>query len=243
MAAFAAAGIAMCFLTRGLHGFDESRYLIDRVKQLALGKTPFRDFEFAYGALFLYGPRLLMLLHLTAEQSYFAFWLLCLLGGVWLLHQTLEMLDYPSQHKVGIFHFFCLFGLIAVFCTGLNYTLWRFLPASYFGLLVQREDGLSGRRHRVMAMLMSVGFTAAVLMISPEMGLAYAAGSVGYFAVFGRWDKRSVAEYFGFLTLEVALLLIEDRIGALATLKAFSSGAFNFPIVPAGHILFLFFAC
>jgi hypothetical protein len=38
-------------------------------------------------------------------------------------------------------------------------------------------------------------------------------------------------------------LLVANRLGAFATLKTFSSGGFNLPIVPAAHILFFFFAC
>lgn len=69
------------------------------------------------------------------------------------------MIDYPTQHKVEIFNLFCLMRLTAVVCTGVNYTLLRFLPASYFGLLVQRVDKQEGRNSRALAMLMSVGFT------------------------------------------------------------------------------------
>jgi hypothetical protein len=59
----------------------------------------------------------------------------------------------------------------------------------------------------------------------------------------GRRDKRSIVECFGLLILDVALLLTWDRLGAFATLKAFSSGGFNLPIVPAPHILSFFFVC
>lgn len=243
MAVFAAAGITMSFLVRGLHGFEESVYLIDRIKMLALGGRPFKGFEFAYGVLFLYCPRAMMAFNLTAEQSYFVFWLLCLLAGVWLLYQTLNMLDYPTQRTTEIFHLFCLFSLIAVVCTGVNYTFLRFLPAAYFARLTQRIDRRKGSNDRTLAILAAVVFTAVLLMISPEMALAYLGGSACYFLVFGRYDKRSIAEYFGLLILDAALLLIWERLGAFTTLKAFSSGGFNLPITPGPNILSFFFVC
>src|SRR6266702_2860939 len=243
MGVFAAGWAAMYFLVYGLQGFGESPYLIDRVKMLAEGGRPYKDFEFAYGILFLYGPRVPMALHLSAEQSYFAFWLACLLGGVWMLSRVLEMLDYPSEHTVEIFNLLCLFNLPAVVSTGLNYSLLRFLPAPYFGLLVQRMDARGGRRHRVMAMLMAAGFTVLLLTISPEMGLAYGVGTLGYFAVFGRWDWSSVVEYGALLGVEAVVLLEANRLDVFATLKAFSGGAYSFPILPAGHLLLFIFGC
>jgi len=117
------------------------------------------------------------------------------------------MLDYPSERKVEIFHLLCLFSLPVLVTTGLNYTLLRFIPASYFGLLVQRMDGRGGRRHRTLAMLLSVGFMAVLLTISPEMALAYGAGTLGYFAVFGEWDWRSAAAYTGLLAADAVVVL------------------------------------
>jgi hypothetical protein len=232
-----------CICVRGMQGYAESKYFIDRVKMLAQGGRIYQDFEFAYGALFLYGPRILMGFRLSVELSYFLFWLLCLAGGVWILALTLNMLDYPSERKVEIFHLLCLFSLPVLVTTGLNYTLLRFIPASYFGLLVQRMDGRGGRRHRTLAMLLSVGFMAVLLTISPEMALAYGAGTLGYFAVFGEWDWRSAAAYTGLLAADAVVVLGANRLNVFATLKAFSSGGYNFPILPAGHILFFFFAC
>ena len=230
-------------LVHGLQGFGESQYLIDRVKMVAEGGRPYKDFEFVYGASFLYGPRLLMTLHLGADQSYFIFWLIWLLVGIWMLAKILDMLDYPSACKTDIFNLFCLFQLPALLCTGLNYSFLRYLPAPYFGLLVQRIDARGGHRHRAIAMLVAVAFTAVLLMDSPEMALAYGIGTLGYFAVFGRWDGRSAAAYATLAIGEIVVLLGANRMDVFATMKAFSGGAYNSPIIPAGHILFFFFMC
>jgi hypothetical protein len=243
MAVFTASGAVMYWRVHGLQGLQESEYLIDRVKMLAAGHRPYRDFEFAYGAVFLYGPRALMLLHLTAENSYFVFWLSCLLASVWLLSRTLNMLDYPRCQRVEIFHLLCLLALPMVLCTGVNYTLLRYLPASYLGLLVQRVDGRKERWHRELAISMSLAFTILLLLISPEMALAYVPGTAIYFAVFTKWELKSTASYGAFLLIELSILFTADRLDVFETLKAFGGGAFNLPIIPAAHILFFFFNC
>ena|GEM_PF-1381321 len=243
MAIFAAGWAVMYVLVRGTQGFGESVYLLDRVKMLAAGLRPYRDFEFAYGALFLYGPRALMLLHWSAETSYFVWWLICLLSGVWLLARTVEMLDYPSGRKAEIFQMLCCFALPALLSTGLNYTLLRFVAAPYLALIVQRLDRRGDDRYRLYARGMCVVSTAILLVISPEMGLAFAAGSAVYLSLFGGWNKVVVGGHVAMLVAEAGLIESANRLEILGTLKAFSEGAFNFPIIPAGHILWFFFCC
>ena len=78
---------------------------------LAGGGTPYKDFEYAYGAIFLYGPRALMLLHLSAEVSYYLFWLLTLLVGVWMLGRVIDLLECPGARKSEVFSLLCLSAL------------------------------------------------------------------------------------------------------------------------------------
>ncbi len=150
-----------------------------------MGGTPYKDFEYPYGAIFLYGPRALMLLHLSAEDSYYVFWLLTLLVGVWLLARVIDLLECPGARKSEAFSLLCLSALPAVLGAGINYTLFRFLPAAYLGLLVQRMDARGQERNGATAMLTAVGSTMILLLVSPEVALAFVAGVVGYFTVFG----------------------------------------------------------
>ncbi len=245
---FSAGWACVFFLARGLQGFSESGYLIDRVKMLAEGGTPYKDFEWAYGPIFLYGPRALMLLHLSAEDSYYVFWLLTLLVGVWMLAEVIGLLEYPGARKSEAFSLLCLYALPAVLGAGFNYTLFRFLPAAYLGLLVQRTDTREQERHGATAMFMAVGSTVILWLVSPEVALAFTAGVIGYFALFGfrrglfnAW--RYWARYSLFVFAEVGVLWEAGRLELLKTLKAFAGGAYNFPIVPGGHILFFMFCC
>jgi hypothetical protein len=235
-------------LGRGLQGFGESIYLIDRLKMLAEGGTPYKDFEFAYGPIFLYGPRVFMLLHLSAEDSYYVFWLLTLLVGVWMLAEVIGLLDYPGARKSEAFSLLCLSALPAVLSAGVNYTFFRFLPAAYLGLLVQRTDARGQGRHGARAMLMAVGSTVIILLISAEVALSFTAGVIGYFTLFGfrrglfkGW--RYWARYTLFVFAEVGILWEAGRLELFKTLKAFGGGAYNHPIVPGGHILIFFFCC
>jgi hypothetical protein len=248
VAIFSAGWVLVYFLAQGLQGFAESVYLIDRLKMLAEGGTPYKDFEYAYGAVFLYGPRALMLLHLSAEDSYYVFWLFTLLAGVWMLAEVIGLLEYPGARKSEAFSLLCLSALPAVLSAGVNYTLFRFLPAAYLGLLVQRMDERGQERHGATAMLMAVGSTVILLLVSAEVALAFTAGVIGYFTLFGfRREEtkgwRYWTRYALFVFAEAGVLWLAGRLGLFNTLKAFGGGAYNFPIVPGGHILFFFFCC
>ena len=248
MVIFGTAWAVMYRFTFGLGGFGESLYLIDRLKLLANGQTPYKDFEFVYGPLFLYGPRALMYFGLSAEQGYYAFWLCGLLTGVWMLAQILKLLDLPGVRKREAFWLLCLFALPSVLSTGLNYTLVRFLPASYFALLVERAYSNTRWSGRGRATLIALASTILILLISPEMGIAYAAGTIGYFSLF--WvirassrDGQTLACFFMLLVGEAAIFWEASRFHLFDTLKAFGTGAYSFPLIPAGHILLFFFGC
>lgn len=245
---FCAGWAFVYFLARGLQGFAESVYLIDRLKMLTEGGTPYNDFEYAYGPIFLYGPRALMLLHLSAEDSYYVFWLLTLLAGVWMLAEVINLLEYPGARKSDAFSLLCLSAFPAVLSAGVNYTFFRFLPAAYLGLLVQRTDARREERLGATAMLMAVGSTVIILLVSAEVALAFTAGVIGYFTLFG--FRRGLSKGWGYWTryalfvfAEVAVLWEAGRLELFKTLKAFGGGAYNFPIVPAGHILVFLFCC
>ncbi len=154
-------------------------------KVVHCGGAPYKDFEYAYGAIFLYGPRALMLLHLSAEDSYYIFWLITLIAGVWMLAEVINLLDYPGARKSEAFSLLCLSALPAVVGAGVNYTLFRFLPAAYLGLIVQRADRRGGERYSAIAMLIAAGSTVIILLISAEVALAFTAGVIGYFTLFG----------------------------------------------------------
>ena len=239
----------MYWLTRGFLGMGESDYFIERTAMAARGLRPYRDFEFGYGAGLVYGPRALMFFGLTAEQATFVFLGFCYLLSVWLLAQVLDRIDYPTYLKARIFNLFALFGTIPVFIgTGLNYTYLRFLLGPFFALLVHKVVSRNNQRDRFAAMCLVVGFTVILLLVSPEQGLAFALGTLAYFAACW-WIDRSLTKWPGILIYsslfvsQAVIFLVAVRLDLFQSLKSMGSGAFNFPIIPAGHILLFFFCC
>ncbi len=231
---------ALAIATHKLEGIEESIYLIDRVKLVLAGKPPGVDFEFAYGAFLLYGPAWLAhAFHLSASGAYFLFWTLTNLVGVLLLYCTLQWVDVPFRLRRAAFAFFFAFALTAMLCTGTNYSLFRFTTPLFLGLCLYRFQSRTASPWSIPAgILLIVPCYAALLTISPELALAFACGMCLYVLLF--LDLRARRTFLSFLILLPALLLV-TRVAAhfevFATLDAFRTGGFNFPIPPAPHIL------
>jgi hypothetical protein len=248
MAIFVASTGAMYWLLRGFHGIGESMYFIDRLSSFATGARPYRDFEFGYGISFLYGPLAFLRLGLNVEQSYYSFLTLDYLASVWILAEVLDLIDVDTKVKPLLFHLFCLFALVDLIGLGMQYTLLRFLLAPYFAILVQRVDIRGGERNRAVALCMTAAFTAVLLVISSEQAVMFAVGTIGYLVVLkcirgslGGW--RQVLSFAGLLLAELVLMIGANRFGLFMTMKTFGTGAYNFPLIPAGHILLFFFCC
>jgi hypothetical protein len=244
LAVVAAVCAVMYFLSRGLGGYDESRYLIDRVRLLAEGRTPYREFEFAYGPLLLYGPlAIARMFGIGIESGYYAFWALTATLGYYLLYETINRIDFPCSRKRSIFLVFSIGMMAGLLNTGANYTLLRFVLPAFFALLLHRSvgDGGSLRRH-IRSLLLVVLFTAAIEVVSPELAIAYALGGLGVLAVYGRLSEPARLAVYGMSVVLLGFLAYcSNRLGVFDTLKDFAGGGYNFPIIPAPHILLLIF--
>lgn len=242
-----AACVGLWLLVRGFGGWGESRYMIDRLEALASGQVPYRDFEFAYGPLLMYGPRLLMLTGLSAVDAYYLFWTGCSVAGVWMLAAVIDRLEIPGAQRTTVFHLFCWPLLVNASSAGTNDAAIRFLTPIWAALVTARmaERG-DGRVLRVAGA--AAGSTAACLLLSPEMGMAFAAGMIAWLifelARCGElFTARSAASVAAVGAAEAILLLFAARLGEFATLNQFAAGAFSYPILPAGYILVFFFGC
>jgi hypothetical protein len=239
---------AMYWFLHGFRGMGESMYFIDRLSLFMTGARPYRDFEFAYGPIFLEGPLLLTRLGLNVEQAYFLFLTLNYVASTWILAQVLNLIDYDSNTKPWLYHFLCLFAVSAFCGVGLQYTLLRFLLALYFALHVGRVDKKGGTRNHTIALLMIVAFTAVLILFSQEQALMFSVGTISYLVVL-RWldgsllGVQQILSFVGLLAIEFALMIVAGHFDLFVSMKTFSSGAYNFPIIPAGHILLFFFCC
>lgn len=248
---FLLACFGLWLLVRGLGGYEESRYMIDRVEALASGQTPYRDFEFAYGPLLLYGPRCLMLAGLNAPNAYYLFWTAYTLASVWMLAATIDRMDIPGAKRTKVFHLLCVWLLPSLLCTGTNYSLARFLTPVLAALLTARIAGRSDNNatgYLLRVIGTAGGATAVCLLTSPEMGIAFAAGMIAWLILqLARKRRlltfRGAAEIVAVGVAEAVLLLGAARWGEFVAVREFGSGAFNFPILPAGHILLFFSMC
>ena len=231
---------ALAFAASKLDGIEESIYLIDRLKLVLAGHTPGVEFEFAYGAFLLYGPAFLAhVLRLTASEAYFLFWTLTNLVGVVLLYCTLQWIDVPFRLRRAAFLFFFAFAFTAMLCTGTNYSLFRFITPLFLALSIYRVLYRNAPSWSILlGIFLILPCYAALLTISPELALAFACGMCLYVLLF--LDLRAWRTLLCFLTLLPALFLvtwIAARLQVFATLNAFRTGGFNFPIPPAPHIL------
>ncbi|MDE1160932.1 MAG: hypothetical protein PW792_03180 [Acidobacteriaceae bacterium] len=225
--------LAFYLLTRRVNGYDESIYLIDRIWHVANGQRPYIDFEYAYGAFFLYAPAALMRwLRLPIGDAYGLCWILSSVAGVLMLAQVLRW-SAPKWPRANVI-FLILWGssLPGLLSNGLNYTLLRFVTPCFFGLLALRILRRDHGSHWGQTTLVAACGTAVMLVLSPELAIACAIGSLAFFC----WDaflsdkRRGLPWCALLLLLNAALISLANRLHALDTLKAFSKGGMNFPI-------------
>ncbi|MDQ6676004.1 MAG: hypothetical protein M3Z09_01765 [Acidobacteriota bacterium] len=225
-------GLAACVLSSP-HNYGEATYMLDRLDQVDLfGRVPFRDFEFAYGPLMLYGPvfvkHVLSPLQVSLECAYY----ISLIGmtalGLVLLFWVIDTLIPRRSYKIAVF---VLFATCLNTTMGMNYTFFRFIGPYAAILFVTRFKKVS----TVAFLLFLAGL--AELGISPEIGLAFMVGASFYClcrAVQGGrlWIVGVVTPWIG-----CAVIVLIFGSGYFRVVQSFSSGFNNFVIVPVPHIL------
>jgi len=225
-------------------GFGESGYAIDRLLLLAHGKVPYVDFEFAYGPGLLYGPVLLQhLLSITLLHAYYLFWTLnCLLGTI-LLYAIVNMINYPTPRRKVIFLLLWFAGFFSsVFTMGTSGTYLRFTCPLFFVLAVDKVYRRPGPYAKFYAAILAVGFTIALLFLSPETAIAHAFACACIFVLYsGPRSIRSLALPAGLVVALALVFWFALKLPMMDTLKANRGGADSLPITFAPHIL-LFFA-
>ena len=225
-------------LVAPLHGFAESTYFLHRLNLLAAGRVPYREFEFAYGAGLLYGPLWLAhALHASLAQGYYWFWIATVVVGNALLFEALRLAGDEREDRSGIFWVFYAISLFGILTTGLNYTLLRFVLALYASAWVEKL------REKSLVSACAVVFAAVVvlLLVSPEMAVGFAMGTLIHFAISIDWNEKFAVFGLAGLTLVLAMTFaVANSLGVFMTMRAFSAGGNNFPVYVAPSIaLFL----
>jgi hypothetical protein len=238
--------LTMCFgmyeLVGRLDGFAEGTYFIQRLHLLAAGRVPYREFEFAYGVALLYGPWwIARLLHIGLTSAYFLFWTLCVGFGVFAMFESIRIAGDERQDRSGLFVLLFWLTSFGILTTGPNYMALRFVLPIYFAVLIYCARHRETVRWRSSAL--TVVATCALLLLSPEMAVAFAVGSVIYFGINSLpVNKREVVCLGALVCALVVVFVGANALGVLATMRAFSAGGNNFPIYVAPSIAIFFAA-
>ncbi len=229
-------------LIRGSNGVGEGVYFLDRLGLLAQGLHPYRDFEFAYGPLQIFGPWLLSsLFHLSLTVAYALFWLFSTCLGLLALWFAVLWIDLPAQGKSAAFALFALVLGVEILSSGLNYNPLRYAAPIACLVAVHR---LSRRANAPLqtfdwqTILASALAATLLLCLSPEMGVTFCVAVVLYLPICRRICGRPWTWFALWLALAfIVLLLAAARIGVFETMKGFSAGGFSLPVLPGPHIL------
>jgi hypothetical protein len=230
----------------GIHA--DVPYFYSRLCQLAAGKTIYRDFEFVYGPLLLYLPLWTgKLFHLNLIHGYFLFWLVDWAAGIWILYRLVNAIEIPSPYRTAVFFLLVADFVPALWREGINYAPVRGLLTAGLAMLVYAAH----KRQYPPPAVAGVAVLGAAIAagFSPEHGIAFMLGTGLFFVACvrrrtpGYWPSVAAT---GFVFL--VIVGISARMGVYTTLRSFSTGGLNYPILPYPGVLgvmglFLIAAC
>ena len=218
--------------------FEASHFLWRLQLMDLFGARPYLDFQHEYGPALLYLPmfvhRALLPTGLSVEAAYYLSYLACCVLGLWMILLLLNQAIMPRAEKEIAFCLLAAAGLVPYM--GLNGNLVRYLPP-YVSLLVA---------HRLMSRPRGVAWTLPAVtvlgllnvLISPEIGLAFAVGWSAYCLFTARLEvRRAIVGWcgLGVALIVSAVILPHEYAGSVLS---FTGGANNFPLLPAAHIVF-----
>lgn len=222
----------LLILSLNLAGYFDAEYFLIRAALIAAGKSPYADFEYAYGPLLLYPLVGLQHVGLPAGASLAALVLLQSAIGYLSIYVLLKWL---MEERAARYMLACI--LVAttpsLLVGGENYTFFRFATVAVIACAVLRR--VSGSQAVVGALLSGPLFLLA-WSISPEIAVAVGAA---FGLVCAVSSGRPIPTFVLALTsigtsLAVTPMVLESYI----TLIEFAGGGKNFPAYPAIHILF-----
>ena len=213
----------------------ENAYFLGRIDLLALGYSPYHDFQYNYGPALLYVPLWLSRLsfgHLGIEDAYalcvavsFVLGFLC----VFIFLRAIRI----SETLRPLVLLLCLVMWMCI-TMGLNYSPLRFtiLPAAIVLFDRSLSMPLGGMPKWLIAGISALLSSAACFLISPEMGIAISVGLLAYASVAILSDKLPCGlAILGAVALCFAVMSLCFK-GYLYGVLSFSSGANNFPVYP-----------
>ena len=228
-------------LARALVPLMESQYFLDRYAMFSMGGHLYRDFEFDYGPLMFYPPVwIARLCHISLGNAYFLALVLQWTLGVWVLWKVVAIAARGTSHGRSIFLLLWIFFLTGMPDSGTNYTPLRFCAALLVALAVH---SLFTRGASVFAIfgLALIG-ASALLLYSPEQGIAFAIGTILFFVLCVRPARLDLLAGLGAFVIVLSIVFwLAGRFGVLDNVAAVGGGGLNFPLLFSLQTLVLLF--
>lgn len=226
----------LLILSLNLAGYFDAEYFLVRAALVAAGKSPYADFEYAYGPLLLYPLVGLQSLGLPTGPSLAALVLLESAIGYLSIHVLLKWL---MEEKTARYMLACILVATtpALLIGGENYTFFRFATVAVIACAILRR--VSGSRAALAALLTGPLFLLG-WSISPEIAVAVGAAFGLMCAVIsgrpittGAFALASLAASLG-ASFTATPMVLESYL----TMIEFAGGGKNLPAYPAVHIIF-----
>jgi hypothetical protein len=252
-AAFAIGAVGYAILTFAMYIYNvlaapplmwETRHLLHRTWLMDLyGLRPYSEVAAEYGPILTYAPsllyRLLRPLGASHDLAYFAAHLLLNLAGLWCVYYVLSRANMPSRARIAAFAVLAIAGFGP--WMGVNGVLARYLFP--FGALLLGHRVVSSALSRNSYVLLIAAAVVVLLLLianvllSPEIGIAFAVAWLGYAMLSVRTDVRILAISVIAFVAAALFCWFFLPVAYYGTLLRFSEGANNLPLLPAPHLL------
>jgi hypothetical protein len=223
----------------------ETRHLLHRTWLMDVyGLHAYTEVAAEYGPILTYAPLsmywLIKPLGASHEQAYFACHLLLNLAGLWCAFYVLSRATMPARARLVALSILAIAGFAPYM--GINGVLLRYL-FPFASLLLGhravmwtlscrgRAGWWAGAAVAVLLLL------TANILLSPEVGVAFALAWLGYAVLMVRFEVRILAVSLIALTAAALLCWLFLPAAYYGTLLRFSEGANNLPLLPAAHLL------
>ncbi len=234
LAYFVLVTVLLWLAVRSHLAFEEGPYFLDRLHHLERGEIPYRQFDFDYGPLLLYGPyAIAKLFHLQIGDGYHLAWILEFLLGVLLIYASVSALPARGDRKTVIFLLLAWTWWPSPLNFGQNYTPFRFFAAPFLCILASRYIRTSKATLKTLVALLLAEI--ALFLVSPEQAIAFSLAT-GLFLFCDAFVSRSLSRLPLIIQFVIGSGLIfaaAERLGLLLAVHFMSHGGYNIPLLPA----------
>lgn len=229
------------YLLNANYGYGEGNYFLVRIDRLALGQKPYKDFEYAYGLLMIYLPKLItdVFKFSTSVPGYYISLTILEAIGILFLHYVINSFNVPAKNKKVIF---LIIGLSCIpLSLGMNYILIRFITpiASLLALkeIVGKLENGSLKNCFFFA-IATVTISVLNFLTSMEVGIAVLLSIAGYlfFSVVINKKTYHIVTLLAAAILITALILLMGKSFGI-TITAFAAGGNNWVVIPSPSIV------